>query len=800
MSYKILMILLCLIVGKVQARQVITGKLADKETTKPVEAANVELLQLPDSLVVESMRTNTEGTFTFYKGDTAKSFCLRISHVSYKTLVMPVSKKSGMINSMGVIPLDLAIFSVKEVVINGSKIRVTELPDRTIYGIPGDVKKTSTDGLDVLRKVPSVQVDYLNENITVDGKTNIKIEVDGVTRDKEYLKKLHPSQIDKLEVVTSPSGKYDAEVDAVINVVTDRAMRYGLKGTVGAQVLPKSTERYMGRYNVSLDYGLEKISYYGAVNGGVQQFQFINTLDRSSGVNSLNRYGTQSMKGDNENLNVGLIYNPDELNNLNFNVSLNRNKALNDGDLFNYNFENNSPTNIYRTTTNGDNTSNGLNTSLFYKRKLDKKTQHGYEIEATYYNSLSNINKTKVQNINYTLDTVPILPASPFFTEESKTNRQTIGTQANYTLPFDSVYTFGIGIGGNFNQYKVDNKKYMGELNFPVPDSSNLDYKDLRGSFFSELSRTFKKGSIKIGSRVEAAHVTINSTNTNDYFSPLPYANGQYKINDRTSLRLAYSRRVIRPSSDQLNPFKSEVDSQTVSRGNTHLRPAYRDNFQLTYSLKYGKSKFSGSISPQIFYEYKTRLIQRITEPTSSTEFQNYPVNISNGYETGIGIALNAQIAMVIFNSNFRYSYNHVDRYLTQIDQVDQQSWSWNSYAVSPLPLNLRLFTVLYMTGPTVNGQEVQKRSPFYLVGIVKQFKNNSSLNLMVFNPFAEKFFDNTTTINNQNLYQRSETYMHLKNAIMLSYSYNFKIGKAINLQKHNIEENNEENGNKLPF
>ena len=199
----------------------------ESESGKPVEAATVELLQLPDSSSVEGVYTNSEGTFTLMKADTAHRYCLRVRMLNFKISKVSVPAKTGSrIINVGQIALPPSSIALKEIIVNGSKIKVTELPDRTVYGIPSDLKKISTDGLDVLRKVPSVQVDYLNEEIKVDGKTNIKIEVDGVTRDKDFIKKLHPSQIDKMEVITSPTGKYDADVDAVINIITIREMRY----------------------------------------------------------------------------------------------------------------------------------------------------------------------------------------------------------------------------------------------------------------------------------------------------------------------------------------------------------------------------------------------------------------------------------------------------------------------------------------------------------------------------------------------------------------------------------------------
>lgn len=786
------MLLLCLMAAKVNAVQVITGKITDKETTQPVEMASVELLQVPDSTTIETMITNSEGSFIFYKSDTAKTYCLRVKLLGYKTLIAPVAKKRGsMINSVGLLALEPSVYNIKEVVINGSKVRVTELPDRTVYGISGDMKKTSTDGLDVLRKVPSVQVDYLNENVTVDGKTNIKIEVDGITRDKEYLKKLHPSQVDKLEIISSPSGKYDADVDAVINVVTIREMRYGLKGNENLQMVPNSENTYLGRLNSSLDYGLKKISYYAAVNGGGRKFNFLNTLERKDNNTqaTLNRYGENPSQNYNGNANAGLIYDPDDKNNLNLNVSFNASYAESDA-LSTSGIESKS----FKTYNPSFNKNFGVTPSLFYKHKFDKKTEHGYEVEANYSNGFLNDNLSKSKNV-YGMELVP------FTREENKTKSQNAYFQSNYTLPFDSVYNFQIGVSGNYNRSSVDNSVNL------IPQDP-LDYKEARGGAFSELSRTFKKGSLKLGMRVETANVIINTTNKNTYFSPLPYANGQYKINQRNSIKLVYSRRVIRPSSSQLNPFVSVVDSLTIRHGNINLTPAYRDNFQLTFNMKYGRNKFSGSISPQLFYEYKTRLIQNITLRDTLIKggvYENVPMNISNGYETGLGISLNSQIFMVMFNSNFRISFNHIDEYIdnnhvVQIDAVNKTSWNWNSYAVCPLPYNFRLFTVLNLNGPTFNGQEESRMSPFYLVGLVKQFKNNMSLNLLMFNPFTDRLFDSKSKLNTSAFAQNSETYLHLRNAIMINFTYNFKLGKDINLQKRSVEQNIEEGINRLPF
>jgi len=368
MIRRILIIFFCFFALTLSARQVITGSLSNKETAIPVDGANVELLHLPDSSLIEATKSNSEGLFVFYKADTANLYCLRVKHLAFKILVMSVTpKKNSMINNVGAISLEPATFNLKEIVVNGSKVSVTELGDRTIYGIPDGLKKTSTDGLDVLRKVPAVQVDFLNEDITVNGKTNIKIEVDGVSRDKGYLKRLHPSQISKMEIITSPSGKYDADVDAVINIITNPAMRYGLKGTAYLGAFPISNNSYLGMANGSLDYGLEKISYYVSGNGMLQSFGVNSDMNRIAGTTNLQQNTTSMYKGNVGNFNAGFIYDPDELNDINFNIAYNTNSNTPNSNTWNFNSLNGNLSNILKTESNSKNNNSGLKSSLFYK-------------------------------------------------------------------------------------------------------------------------------------------------------------------------------------------------------------------------------------------------------------------------------------------------------------------------------------------------------------------------------------------------------------------------------------------------
>ena len=789
---KVIVLLFCLtLVFQANARLVLTGVVTDKQDTKPVEGATVELLLLPDSTAVESIKSNSEGLFMLYKADTVSAFCLRIRHLIYKEFMLPVPRKtSGMINNLGTLALEPAQFNLKEIVVKGVKVSVTELGDRTVYGIPEGIQKTSTDGVDVLRKIPSVQVDYLNEDITVNGKSNIKIEVDGISRDKGYLKRLHPSQISKLEIITSPSGKYDSDVDAVINVVTNPAMRYGLKGMAYAGAFPISTDSYVGLLNGSLDYGLEKISYYVAANGIVQNVGIQSDMTRTAGSDIISQSGNQNVNVGLSNVNVGFIYDPDEKNDISFNLAYNNMGIDMTNDSWYHNTVSNIPS-MYKTESTSNQNSGGLTSSLFYKHSFDKKTQHGLEAEIKYYNSLGNQTETDFRNFYYDAADSTELYHTSLQKELSKTNVKTLTGQTNYNLPFDSVYFFNVGINGNWNNYVIDNTSAL-------PSVVDMNYTDGRLGGYAELSRTLTKGNLKVGSRFETSRVVINGSSPHTYYSLLPYLNGFWRLNPNNSIKLAYSRRVIRPSTDQLNPMVSAVDSQTIAKGNMNLKPAYRDNFQLTYNWKISHKSLVFNLSPQLFYENKTGLIQTILSknPVSGL-YESTPTNVSNGYEYGSALAVNSQLGPIMLNSNFRYTFYHIDAYLDQIAAMSRSSWNWNSFAMSQLPYNFNWMAMVNVSGPVLDGQTVSKNSMMYLLGLGKQFENNSTLRLMVYNPFSNYFFKSTSTIRNNNFTQVSNNYLRKDYGFMLMYVYSFKLGNNM-VERAKRTENQQNSSNPM--
>ncbi len=148
---------------------------------------------------------------------------------------------------------------LEEAVIVGQRLKGEEKIDRTVFTINDDVRKASTTALDALKHIPSVTVDFQN-NVTLEGSSNIQFYVDGILRNKEYVAQIKPEQIDKVELITNPGVKYDADVSGVINILLKKEKRSGVSGSVKIPI-PHPT-KIVAEPSANIEYGNQKFRVY----------------------------------------------------------------------------------------------------------------------------------------------------------------------------------------------------------------------------------------------------------------------------------------------------------------------------------------------------------------------------------------------------------------------------------------------------------------------------------------------------------------------------------------------------------
>lgn len=770
---------LLLIVSITAQAQNIRGKVCLDKDKSPVPFATVGLLQLPDSAIVTGVITLTDGGYLFEKVKPGNYF-MQVRFVGYKTNGKEVTVEAGH-NEIAVdtIYLTETTTSLGEVTVVGERLKGKEMVDRTVYSIPGVIAKTSTNGYEILKKIPQVNVDFQN-NITLNGSSNFIIQVDGRQRDREFLAKLLPSDIESIEIISNPSGKYEGNIDGVINIILKKEARYGMNGNVTLTMKPfnKPTTSVSG----SLDYSIGKITFY------VTGFSFLQKLDISSWNDShyTTTDSTSSLSGNgaikitNSALNGGFDYYMNDKNNLSFNISYK--PITQDINILSQTFlyKNINPLNTISALTNEGLQSNESSASLFYKKTFDKAIQE-FTVESNYYWFKSNENND-FSNKRYLYNTDSILSTYARL-EVNLNQRNYFSTKLNYVQPIGMNAKIETGYQLYFQQLSYDFN-----INKEVSDNM-FNYAEFRNSVYGGFTLNLKKIGFQAMLRIENSHIKADSVTHPNYSCFLPTVNLQYKFSASHNLKFTYNRRINRPGIYDMDPYYRVGTNYSISQGNPDLRPDYRDRLQLTYTWNFGSNYFS----PYVYTEYFSNKVgQRYLITTSSITHTlttiTKPFNLLSGYESGGGV--NAMLWYV--NINARIYKGHYNEYTGQsisIPAVNYFSYSITSYAYASLAKNKKTTAYVFLSynGVNMNAQSKTYSIPFYGMGVQQQIKDHS-FGAFWFLPFSTHVKLSRTVTETPYFNSTNTIGFNVANYIQFMYSYKFNKGKNVKKLDRKIE------------
>jgi len=760
--------------------QSLKGVVVSAKDSSAVEFAPVALLSLPDSTIKAGIQTEIGGAYLIENVKPGKYF-LRVTYVGFS----PSGKEITVEKGAKIIQLDtirLSEFSkeLNEIVVNGERIKGKELVDRTVFTIPVSVAKSSANGYDVLKKLPSVQVDFQN-NITLNGNSNFLIQVDGKQRDKEFLAKLLPTDIETIEIINNPSGKYEGTIDGIINVTLKKEARYGMNGNVDLNLRPAKKPSIFG--SGSLDYSTGKASYY------ISAFSFNQGLDMmtsnysnykpDSATNITSKGG---MKVSSTSFNTGVDYYINSKNNLSFNV--NYKPIRQNVDISGTGIMLNSATFQKEITNNTTGTnSDEANVSLYYKHQYTKPIQEFSSETNGYYFKSNDKNIFHKTLTDYLLK--PDSSSDYGRNQLIESKRSYIQSKIDYVQPigFDARIEFGL-------------QTYYQQIDYNlIEKNANLDnytYSEFRNAGYTGITYNINKFGFQTNLRVENSDIQLNSKKGNNYFCYLPSANVQYKMSSSQNLKFTYNRRINRPSTGDLNPTPKISSDLNISVGNINLKPEYRDKLQLTYTLNMGSSY----ISPNIYHEVISNKIDRITLKDNTTnKLITTPDNILTGYEQGAGLS-----AMLWFvNINARYYKGHYDAFQnsnTAIKATNFESYSINSYAFAPIPGKINAFAFVGYNGPTKTAFTKTESMPFYGFGARKELGNHT-FGFFYLLPFSKTVTFSKTITDNAVLYSDVRQKFDVSYYVQLSYSYKFHTGRSVKKlnRKSDIESDSKAGG-----
>lgn len=764
-------IMLMLIIPAALNGQIINGKVFYEKDRSPVPFASVALLQLPDSSMVTGNITLSDGV---YKLDKVKpgNYFLRASFVGYRNGGRAVTVNEGQ-NDIVVDTIFLAEITTElnEVMVVGERLKGKEMVDRTSYAIPELISKTASNGYDILKKIPQVNVDFQN-NITLNGSSNFIIQVDGRQRDREYLARLLPTDIQSIEIISNPSGKYEGNIDGVINIILKKEARYGMSGNVASSLKPFN--RVTSALSGSLDYSAGKITFYTTAFSFIQNLDISNTLEnRFKTIDSLTMMdGKGDIKVGQSSINSGFDYYLNEKNNLSFNVSYKptgQNVDLPGSTIL---YKSDIPLNTILSTVTEKTRSDETVFSLFYKKTFTKQVQE-LTAEANYYNFGSD-EKSNFTNKRYPYGSDVVLDTYSRL-EENLNSRNYFMSKIDYVHPLGLYAKLEMGYQFYYQQ--------MG-YNFIIDmqeDNNLFEYTEFRNSGYGGITINLKKFGFQSMLRVENTHLDADSVTQPDYTCFLPSANIQYKFSASHNLKLTYNRRINRPGIYDMNPFWRIGQNYAISQGNPDLKPEYRDRIQFTYTWNFGSNYFSPYVYNEFFSDKVSSLYSIVQLPVDgSITTLSKPYNLLSGYELGGGV--NAMLWYV--NINLRVFKGHFQGYSDPVSSIpprDYFSYAITSYAFKNLDKKKKTTAFLYLNynGVSTNAQSKTYNLPLYGLGAQHQIKNHT-IGVFWLLPFSKNVNFQRTETETPYYNSTSITGIDIANFIQFSYSYKFNKGKNV--------------------
>jgi outer membrane receptor protein involved in Fe transport len=648
----------------VQAQQNISGTVKDKVSKKTIEFATVQLLLPKDSSIIKSAATDKKGNFVLENVQPG-SYLLRSTFIGYEPGIQSVTLTDKKLD-LGVIEIFFVPGTMKDVTVTATRSLLNTSIDRKIYNVNQDILAQSGSASDVLKNVPSVEVD-LEGNVNLRGSGEVLILINGrpsplmgKTR-AEVLQQLPANTIERIEVITNPSARYKPDGTAgIINIVLKKNAKGGWNGSVTANA--GNHDRYNG--NVNLNYKPGKLNLFSSFSvrkDSRQRSTVIERTDLAPVAGFYNEYTTSFARPLSYIGTLGADYAFNDRNSIGISGNFVNRKQVKNDISQRYYYDSHRLLTDYNNRLRYDPESEKEQEASIYWQHNFKKEDHELRFE---FNTSAN---HEVEDNHYTdLFIFPSKPKAFDNTLIKQSDRQQNLT-ADYTLPLSNDAQLEAGYEGNYQQEDFDfygaffdtaQSKFLKD----VTKTNRFLYKDQQHAIYTTYQKAYDKFSYAAGIRLEQVFikgnlVTLDSAFKSGYFKIYPTLHLAYKLK-KGELQLNYSRRVNRPEGDELNPFPEYRDPLNLYAGNPKLLPELIHSMEIGY--KWQNKNFS--FVPSLYYRYKQNGFTVVTTQLNDSTLLTTQQNLSNDRSAGLELIFSAK-AGAFFSANLssNFFYNTID-------------------------------------------------------------------------------------------------------------------------------------------
>ncbi len=705
----------------------VTGKVMDKDVNQPLEYATIAFFSKKENKIITGGITDTQGNFNI--SVPVGTYDISIEYISYKTEKI-VNKSITTNTDLGTINIGVNVESLDAVEVIAERTTVEIKLDKRIYNVGSDLTVRGGTVSDVLDNVPSVSVD-VEGNVSLRGNGNVTILINGKPsglvglNSTDALRQLPAESIERVEVITSPSSRYDAEGTAgILNIILRRSKLQGLNGAVTVNGGHPTSGGLSGNINYrSGDFNFFNttgINYRSSPGSSFTDTQYFNReFDDNGNLISdnpdtflrENRKSERTNKGINTNFGVEWY--------ITDSASLTTSILYRSGD-------NESETKNRIREFDIDN--NLLNESFRFDPEFedDKTIQYAMNFNKQFKGTGHNFT-FDFQYENNKEDEFSIITQDGSDAERVQTleNQDRVLLQADYVLPIGEVSQFEVGYRGNFNELDTDYTLEFNEDGEFVLDenvSNNLIFKEQINAVYSQFGSKIKnKFSYLLGLRLESTRITIDQVTSGDYdkkdyLGLFPTINLGYEISENQSVTLGFNRRISRPRSRFINPFPSRSSATNLFQGNPDINPSYSSKVDIGYLNRFGKLTLNSSL----YYERQEDVFTFIVEDTGETTIiggtdipvvRRFPINLATNDRYGFEFTLTYRPTKLWnINGNFNLFQSITDGFYNGVDYgAENLSWFVRLNNKYTLPGNIDWQTRLFYSGPSEDAQNKNK-------------------------------------------------------------------------------------------
>ena len=594
---------------------IVQGTIVDSVTSKPIEYASVSLVELEHNELVTGGLSNKDGRLNIIEIPLGK-YAAVIEFIGYnKKEISPIilypGEGGGIRHDFGTVQLSVSAVNMSEIEVIGDESTFIQTIDKKIFNVGRDLSSSGGTGSDVLRKIPSVDVD-IDGVVSIAGDANVTILVDGKRSGRTgsgrrgEIENIAASMIEKVEVITNPSAKYDPDgVGGIINIVMKRGALDGFNGNISAMQGDFNQQSLNGNVN----YRVEKFNLFTSmdfrtgerVGDGLRQFQY----DYSYKTDSLFQNTSRTSTPNNIGLRIGGDYYPSTATTIGYTLDISEHRESEKSEI-EYVINTINPDMVGEMSMEESDNGYHIDHVISYENKFDSKEQllKGY---VSLAHEIDDVFETGVMENQYGLDRI---------SNGSKALED--NTNITVALDYENEYKNKLGVETGI---KFTIRNFGKELNY-LNDEYDNDYEeDIYAAYLVTKYNLTDRLGFKLGARLEQVETKAylygptehDSTNIitklfDDAISQSPFDNPYtkiypsgfllYKLTDRQNMQFGYSKKVNRPNRRTLSPFPNNTqDISRLRNGNPFLRPEYSDVIELSFSSNSRKLNLNLSTS-----------------------------------------------------------------------------------------------------------------------------------------------------------------------------------------------------------